>query len=502
MKKEPKNLRCAAYTRKSTEEGLYQDFNSLDAQRESAEAYVKAQQHEGWQCLATKYDDGGYTGANTDRPALKRLMADIEAGKIDCVVVYKVDRLSRSLLDFARLLEVFDRHGVTFVSVTQSFNTADSAGRLMLHILLSFAQYEREMISERTRDKMSAARKKGKYIGGTPVLGYDVDRATKKLIVNKDEAALVVAIFELYAEYRALLPVVQELERRRSVNKRWRTQKGIVRGGKPFTKTSLHRLLTNVTFLGKLRYRDEVYAGEHQAIVPLALWQKVQASLERNSRTGGAPVRNKYSALLKGLLRCSACGCAMTPTYTAKGPQRYHYYVCSSAQKRGWNTCPSKSVPAAEIERVVVEQISGIGGDPKLARATFAEASRQTETRTTELAAERRRLDRERASLAKELARGGSDVAERLVANERRTAEVAAELAALGQAAITADEVTTALGSFSILWESLAPREQVRVIELLVESVEYHGGTGNVAITFRPTGIRALAEKYATEDAA
>src|SRR5690606_17363694 len=162
-------------------------FNSLDAQRESAEAYIKSQLHQGWQCVSTRYDDGGYTGGNMERPALKRLMADIEAGLVDCVVVYKVDRLSRSLLDFARLLEVFDRHKVAFVSVTQSFNTADSSGRLMLHILLSFAQYEREMISERTRDKMGAARRKGKYVGGTPILGYDVDRASKKLIVDEDE---------------------------------------------------------------------------------------------------------------------------------------------------------------------------------------------------------------------------------------------------------------------------------------------------------------------------
>ena len=181
-------VRCAIYTRKSTDEGLDQDFNSLDAQRESAEAYIASQRHEGWLCIAERYDDGGFTGGNMERPALKRLFADIEAGDIDCVVVYKVDRLSRSLLDFARIMEIFDKHAVSFVSVTQQFNTTSSMGRLTLNILLSFAQFEREIISERTRDKMSAARKKGKWVGGMPVLGYDVDRKGGRLLVNDDEA--------------------------------------------------------------------------------------------------------------------------------------------------------------------------------------------------------------------------------------------------------------------------------------------------------------------------
>jgi len=190
--KDPTVIRCAIYTRKSTEEGLDQEFNSLDAQRESAEAYIASQRNEGWTCLPTKYDDGGFTGGNMDRPAVQRLLADIEAGKIDCVVVYKVDRLSRSLLDFSRIIEAFDKHGVSFVSVTQQFNTTSSMGRLTLNILLSFAQFEREIISERTRDKMAAARRKGKYVGGAPILGYDIDRSASRLVVNTREATRVV----------------------------------------------------------------------------------------------------------------------------------------------------------------------------------------------------------------------------------------------------------------------------------------------------------------------
>ena len=295
-------VRCAIYTRKSTEEGLEQEFNSLDAQRESGEAYIKSQAHEGWVCLPAQYDDGGFTGGNMDRPAVKRLLADIEAGKIDCVVVYKVDRLSRSLLDFARVIETFDEHHVSFVSVTQQFNTSTSMGRLVLNVLLSFAQFEREIISERTRDKIAAARRKGKWSGGMPLLGYDIGPRGSKLAINDDEAGRVRVIFQLYLEYQALLPVVQELERRDWRNKAWTTRKGHMRGGKPFTKTSLHKLLTNIAFTGKVRYKSEIHNGEHTGIIDPVIWQRVQALLKRNGRTGGSLVRNKFGALLKGLL--------------------------------------------------------------------------------------------------------------------------------------------------------------------------------------------------------
>ena len=210
----PSVVRCAVYTRKSSEEGLDQDFNSLDAQRESAEAYIASQRSEGWVCLPDRYDDGGFTGGNMERPALQRLLADIQAGQIDCVVTYKVDRLSRSLLDFAKMMETFEQHGVSFVSITQQFNSATSMGRLILNVLLSFAQFEREIIAERTRDKVAATRRKGKWAGGTPLLGYDLDPRGGRLLVNDDEAQRVRAIFALYLEHQALLPVVQELERR------------------------------------------------------------------------------------------------------------------------------------------------------------------------------------------------------------------------------------------------------------------------------------------------
>jgi site-specific DNA recombinase len=349
-------VRCAIYTRKSTEEGLDQEFNSLDAQREAAQAFIKSQTSDGWISLPTAYDDGGFTGANLERPALQRLLADIEAGKIDCVVTYKVDRLSRSLLDFARLMEVFEKKQVAFVSVTQQFNSASSMGRLVLNVLLSFAQFEREIIAERTRDKIAATRRKGKWSGGMPVLGYDVDRQTFKLVVNAEEAERVRAIFALYLEHQGLIPAVQELERRGWRNKRWQTRKGSFKGGAPFTKTTLHHLLTNVVYLGKVRYKKEVHPGEHTGIVSAGMWNQVNESLQRLRRRG--IVKQHSNALLKGLLHCRACGYAMTPTTSQRrGGERYYYYVCQSAIKRGRKACPTPSLPRAVIDSWVLEQV-------------------------------------------------------------------------------------------------------------------------------------------------
>jgi site-specific DNA recombinase len=510
----PRTVRAAVYTRKSVAEGLQQEFNSLDAQREAAEAFIRSQSQEGWICLPDHFDDGGFSGGSMDRPALRRLLVDIEAGKIDCVVVYKVDRLSRSLLDFARIMEIFERHGVSFVSISQQFSTTSSLGRLSLNILLSFAQFERELISERTRDKMSASRRKGKYLGGAPVLGYDVDPVAKRLLVSADEAERVRAIFTLYLEHQALLPVVQELERRGWVGKRWATRKGPERGGKPFTKTSLHKLLTNVSYIGKVRYRDELHAGEQPAIVEPDVWQRVQSLLARNGRSGGREVRNQFGALLKGLVRCVPCGCAMIPAHTTrKTSRRYRYYVCSGAQKRGWHTCPSKSIPAGELERFVVDQLRGIGTDPALVRETLIRACARVDEERTTLQAEQVSLERdakrwhaEVRMLVDEVGRDGSptalqrlaEVQERLRTVEGRATQIQNQLAALDRARITEDEVAIALVTFDPLWNALAPREQARIVQLLVERIDYDGGRSTVSITFHPAGLKALAAERAS----
>jgi site-specific DNA recombinase len=350
-------LRCAIYTRKSTEEGLDQEFNSLDAQREAAEAFVLSQRREGWIALPELYDDGGFTGANMDRPALTRLLDAVEAGDLDCVVVYKVDRLSRSLLDFTRMLSVFEKHKVSFVAVTQQFNTSTSLGRLTLNILLSFAQFERELIGERTRDKMSAARRKGKWVGGCPVLGYDVDASGGRLIVNEEEAERVRAIFALFEEHGSVQPTLAEIERRGWRLKSWMRRTGEFRAGGPFALNSLRRLLTNILYTSAIRHKGQTYPGEHAAIVTPGAWERVQHLIAHRAAFARGRSRNKHLALLSGLLYCESCAARMVYSYSGSKDRRYPYYVCLNAQRKGWAVCPAKSLSARGIEESVLGRI-------------------------------------------------------------------------------------------------------------------------------------------------
>ena len=352
-----RTIRCAIYTRKSTEEGLDQEFSSLDAQRECAEAYILSQRAEGWIASSKRYDDGGFTGANLERPALRELLADAEAGELDCIVVYKVDRLSRSLLDFARLMEVFDRRKVTFVSVTQQLNSYSPMGRLTLNVLLSFAQFEREIIGERTRDKQSAARRKGKWIGGYPMLGYDADLNTKRLLINPAEAEQVRGIFALFLECGSLVQTLDELRRRDWKLKSWTTRKGILHEGKFFDRPGLVRLLTNVLYIGEVRHHGKLYPGEQEAIVDKGTWKKANALLEGRRRGSESGSGSQEPAILKGLLECGVCGASMVPGYGNNHGRKYPYYTCLSLQKRGAKACPGQTVVASRLERVVVDRM-------------------------------------------------------------------------------------------------------------------------------------------------
>ncbi|MFA7254667.1 MAG: recombinase family protein [Candidatus Omnitrophota bacterium] len=356
---EKKQIRCAIYTRKSTSEGLEKDFTSLDAQRESAESYIQSQQHQGWKLLPEKYDDGGFTGATMDRPALQRLMDAIRLRKIDCLVVYKVDRLSRSLMDFVKLLQFFEENQITFVSVTQHFNTNTSMGRLTLNILLSFAQFEREMISERTKDKMGAARIKGKWVGGRPPLGYDTDRNIRKLIVNSKEADLVRSVFRLYLEKKSLLDVAHTLNERGHRTKTLRSERKVT-GGIPFKNTNIQIMLKNVTYLGKVSYGGKIYPGEHAAIIEEDIFNKAQEIMKQNTRERGVTKNRKFPGLLSGIFRCSYCNASMSHGYTQRGSSKYRYYICLNAIKRGRKDCPVKSMSALPIERRVVELLRTI----------------------------------------------------------------------------------------------------------------------------------------------
>jgi site-specific DNA recombinase len=363
--KEKKWVYCAIYTRKSTTEGLDQDFTSLDAQREASESYIKSQKHEGWVILPERYNDPGFTGANTERPALQKLLSDIENGHISCVVVYKVDRLSRSLMDFVKLLEFFDKNNVTFVSVTQQFNTNTSMGRLTLNILLSFAQFEREIISERTKDKMAAARKRGQWLGGRPPFGYTREKGSKKLTINPEEAAIVKEIFKLYIEGKSLIQVAQILNNKGLRSRQWMVKKtGKPDGGKKFGATQIQSLITNVLYIGKVCYAKQIYNGQQEAIIDEGTFIKAQEQLKVKRVERKATKNTDCTGLLNHLLYCPRCKSIMFHTYTLKpNGHKYRYYVCTNAQKRGYNECPTKSLNAQTIEDLVIKQLKLIFTD-------------------------------------------------------------------------------------------------------------------------------------------
>jgi DNA invertase Pin-like site-specific DNA recombinase len=352
--------RCAIYTRKSTDEGLEQEYNSLEAQRDAGLAYVASQRHEGWTAIGDGYDDGGYSGGNLERPGLKRLMTDIEAGRIDTVVVYKIDRLTRSLSDFAKLVDVFDRVGVTFVSVTQQFNTTTSMGRLTLNILLSFAQFEREVTGERIRDKISASKAKGMWMGGMPPLGYDV--VERKLVVNPPEADLVRDIFRRYAEHGSAAQLVRQLEIEGHTTKSWITQGGLRRAGRPIDQQYIFAMLRNRIYLGEMVHKGQAHPGQHAAIVSLELWNAAHAFIERRKQ-GPRENRIEHPAMLAGLL-FAPDGQRMIHHFTRKKNGRlYRYYVPYLHKRRNAGATLNPGVvdigalPAAEIETAVLEQI-------------------------------------------------------------------------------------------------------------------------------------------------
>jgi DNA invertase Pin-like site-specific DNA recombinase len=384
-------LRCASYTRKSSEEGLEQAFNSLHAQREACEAYIRSQRHEGWVCLAQHYDDGGLSGATMDRPALQQLLADIQANKIDAVVTYKVDRLTRSLADFAKIIEIFDAKDVSFVSVTQQFNTTTSMGRLTLNVLLSFAQFEREVTGERIRDKIAASKKRGMWMGGVPPLGYEC--RDHKLIVVPREAETVQHIFRRYASLGSVRLLQQELDAAGIRSKSWISTAGNSRGGKPLARGALYLMLQNRIYRGEIVHKGQYYPGDHEPIIDQALWDEVQARLAANAverRSGG---RMKHPSLLAGLVFDSEDH-RMTPTHAIKKGTRYRYYVSRPLINESRANAPDAlRIPASDIERLVVTRIGQFFSEPArlsdalAAHIRTAAQQRQLLQRAAELAA-------------------------------------------------------------------------------------------------------------------
>ncbi len=398
-----RKLRCAVYTRVSTDEQTSQEYKSLHAQRDASEAFVSSQRAEGWVLVPDHYDDGGISGATLERPALQRLLRDIEAHRVDVVVVYKIDRLSRSLMHFAKLVEVFDANNVTFVSVTQSFNTTTSMGRLTLNILLSFAQYEREIIGERVRDKIAASRARGIWMGGPVPLGYRVEN--RKLLVDGTAAATVRRGFDGFAEIGSATKLIPVLR-----------QEGLVtKTGRPFDKGSIAKLLVNRVYLGEAVHKGQSFPGEHDAIVPHDLWDRVHAIMQESPRVRAGRARAQTPAMLRGLL-FGPDGRALSPTHTRKGGRLYRYYVSQAVLKGGANDASFRRLPAGEIERLVMRQVRALIRQPEIIVGTWSAAQAEAPD-------------------------------------------------------ITEVEVREALQRLDPLWPELFPGEQARIVRLLVERV-------------------------------
>lgn len=511
-------IRCAIYTRKSTSDGLEQEFNSLDAQREACEAYVKSQVGLGWTLIPKSYDDGGFTGSNMDRPALQQLLTDIEAGKVDCVVVYKIDRLSRSLMDFARLIGLFDHHNVAFVSVTQQFNTGSSTGRLMLNILLSFAQFEREMIAERTRDKMQLARRKGRWTGGPPMLGYDIDPNGGSLVINADEASQVRQLFDWYLETKSLVKTAHNANQRGWTTKAWQLRDGRFKEGRPWDKGILHRHLSNPVYIGKVRPGGELMEGMHEAIVEEKAFWKAQETMKANRTSGGSDPRNRHGAILRGLLHCGACGNSMGHTHTRKKGRLYRYYQCNRSLKLGKALCPAPAIPAAEIEAFMAHRLSTLGQNPALVEATASALYGQRNERKRQLLADQRKAQqaRERATgkLSKTSDLFGAGVLDADEAGSRiakcrdeisrldaQLEKITAQLESVEREGMDVNSIRLLLGDFDRVWEVLVPAERQRVIELLIDRIEVDSTNGRIAVQFHAEGLGLLGMGESSQEA-
>ena len=356
-----KRLRCAIYTRKSSEEGLEQAFNSLTAQREACIAFIESQRHEGWRVLDAHYDDGGYSGATLERPALQRLLADIAAGRLDCVVIYKLDRLTRALTDFAKMVEAFDARGIALVSVTQQFNTTSSMGRLTLNVLLSFAQFEREVTAERIRDKFAASKRKGLWMGGRVPLGYDLTE--RQLRVNEAEARLVRGFYERYLALGCVSKLRAELIAQGIVSKQRLSRRGVASGGVPYSRGALYELLKNRLYLGEITYRGEVYPGQHEPILERSAWERVQQQLARRRKARREGTRARVPSLLLGRLY-SDSGARYTPTHSSNSAKRYRYYVLQAAGQRQALSAPVGRICAPDLERLVLQRLLAWLSDP------------------------------------------------------------------------------------------------------------------------------------------
>lgn len=398
-----KTTLCAIYVRKSTDENLRGDFTTLDNQAEYGRSFIKTREPMGWQAYHEVYSDAGYSGKNTDRPALKKLMADARQGKFNVVICYKYDRLTRNTRDFLDILSVFESQGIDFVSVTQPIDTTSPVGRLMRSILMEFAQFEREMISERTRDKLQAMMRKGKWTGGPAPLGYDLDRETKKVVVNDPEAKIVRDIFDIYLKERSLSVTAARINARGFRMKAWTTRGGNTKGGSQFFKVNLSYLLRNTIYIAKRRMKGEFYTMEQPAIIDEKIFQEVQALLENNRVKRNSLNTDKHDFLLKGLVRCAACGSQMTPHFSRKaGQSTFLYYRCSIVNRSDRGACSVRAVRGRALEQFVIDQLKILARDENLVRDVVR--------KVTEDAEELPGLRRDKISASSELGKLEADI--------------------------------------------------------------------------------------------
>lgn len=508
-KTQTQTVRCAIYTRKSHEEGLDQEFNSLDAQRQSGESYVQSQRSEGWHLISKRYDDGGFSGGTMDRPALNELIQDIECGRIDCVVVYKVDRLSRSLMDFSKLISLFDEHKVSFVSVTQQFNTTTSMGRLTLNILLSFAQFEREIISERIRDKKMETARKGKYSGGQPFLGYDI--IDKKLVVNTKEAKLVRLIFKLYLKLESSRKVAEALNAEGYITKilaPLKSKPERIRGGKAWNQGKVRSVLNNKKYIGLMVHKGHEFPGEQEAIVPAKVFEQAQKLLLGNLNNGNKHKHlTKRFSLLRRLIHCGHCGSLVMPSFTTpdrKGTQ-YRYYTCTKKVKTGYGKCQLPSLPAGQIETAVVDQLRALLRHPDVIARTYNQIRQASESgpdavtlaRLEELGKHRKQTEHAIQAVLNTEHQDGDFLADELKRLNNQLRLLNTEITGLEEKTsvrpIELNQVTEALRAIDPVWDVLVAEEQQRIIQLLIEYIVVT--TSGIKIRFRTNGIEQIVEE-------
>jgi len=505
-KEEKRKVLCAIYTRKSTDENLNSGFTSLDAQRESAEAYIKSQQSEGWELYPERYDDPGYSGGNMERPALQRLLRDARNDKFNMVIVYKVDRLTRSLKDFSRMIEILDSAGASFVAVTQQFNTSTSMGRLTLNVLLSFAQFERELCSERTRDKMAASAKKGKWLGGFPMLGYDIDFENKKLILNKKETPIVEFMFKTYLETKSSLKAAHTMNDKCYRTKEWVTKAGIKRGGAKFNKSSIRNYLKNPIYLGIIRHKGNLYKGQHLAIIKERTFKMVEALLMKNDIQHKSDNKDKYEFLLRGLIRCACCGSVMTSSFSYAHGRKYFYYRCTKVTHLDRTACRIRVAPAREIERLVIDRLKVLANDRGLLDKIIQKAKIETSDSLPSLrhefnvqSGEIRRIEGEASNLLNALSSEGQDLKKnRFVLNrlheleekrcivEGRLREIKISIEKVENQAINAEVVQQNFARFSEVFGELTAAEKRELLQLLIKEILYDRDHSKIRIVFRP----------------